>query len=322
MARTRTQLRQLVARQIGFDIFTTGTADSGGTTSTLKDSILELREDDYFIGAHVYLTSGTPTFTELMVTDSVQSTGVLTTRPTLGAAPDTLTYEILPFSATEIHQAIEETLWDLFQDGRMQRELWMRGLVTGSPAYNAGFDYWDAGSTSIPHGYQFITGSSVSKETTIIGGSDQSMKLTSATVRPTQPFRRFLLDSVGETITMYCWVYTTAASNARITLRHVDGGSNTDTSSSYHSGSAGWELLSATVAVPVTVEDIQPIFDSGATISYFSDWFLVSGQSIAEYPFPIGLLPNGADKVYMTTETAYNQSPNFLRQTGRLKQTT
>src|SRR3990167_11385196 len=173
MARTRTQLRQLVARQIGFDIFTTGTADSGGTTSSLKDSILQLREDDFFIGSHVYLSSGSPTFTELMVTDSVQSTGVLTTRPTLGAAPDTLEYEILPFSATEIHNALEETLWDLFQNTRMRREVWLRGLVTGSPAYNAGFDYWDAGSTSIPHGYEFITGSTVSKSTSITAGSDQ-----------------------------------------------------------------------------------------------------------------------------------------------------
>lgn len=318
VARTRTQLRQLVARQVGFDIFATGTADSGGSTSTLKDSPLQLREDDFYIGAHVYLTSGSPTFTELLVTDSTQSTGVLAVRPTLGAAPDTLTYELLPFSATQIHNAIEEVLWSLFEEGRLSREVWIRGLVAGSPAYNAGFDYWDGGFSTVPHGYEFATGSTAARETSIIAISDSSLKLTNSTVRPKQEYRRFLLDLVGNTVTMYCWVYTTAASNARINLRYIDGGTTTNNNSDYHDGNAGWTLLSKEVAIPVTAEDVQPIFDAGATAAYFSDWFIRSGNTIMEYPFPIGLMPDGPDRIYMASEPGYNQTPNPLRQQGRL----
>jgi len=316
LPRTRTQVRQRVARELGFDVYATGTADSGGSTTTLKDSPLQLREDDFFIGAYVNLTSGSPTFTDLEVTDSTQSTGLLTFRPTLGAAPDTLTYEVLPYSATAIHNAVQDVLNDLFEERKLERQFWLRGLVAGSPTYNAGFDYWDAGVSAVPHGYEAVSGATVAKNTAITAISDQSMALTSTLVSPTQVFRRYFYDMVGESVTMYCWVYTTAASSGKITLRYTDGGSNTDTSSSFHTGNAGWELLSVTVKVPSTAEDIRPIFDGGATITYFGDWFILGGQSVYEYPFPVDFAPHGPEKIYLARYQGYNQTPNPLKHHG------
>lgn len=321
MSRTRTQVRQAVARELGFDVYTTGTADSGGTTTTLVDGPLGLREDDYYIGASIYLTSGTPTYAELMVTDSVQSTGTATFRPALGAAPDALTYEMLPFPATQIHNAIQDTLNELYQKDILSRQFYLRGIVTGSPAYNAGFDYWDAGTSSIPHGYEFVSGSTVAKETSIVGISDQNMKLTSSIVRPTQIFRRFFYEFIGQTVTLRCWVYTTAASNARIAVSYVDAGSTTTTNSSYHTGAAGWELLEVSIAVPSTAEDIQPRFDSGATAGYFSDWSARGSTIPMEYPFPVAMMPYGPTLVQYTLSSEVDASPN-LRQQARLKSAT
>src|SRR3990167_9188275 len=318
MPRTRTQLRQRVARELGFDIYATGTADTGGSTTTLKDSPLQLRPDDYYIGAYVYLSSGTPTFTDLEVTDSTQSTGLLTFRPTLSAAPDTITYEVLPFPASKIHEALQDTLDEVFEEGILQREFTIKSLVGGSPAYNAGFEYWDAEVSAVPHGYETVSGSTVVKETTIVPISNQSMKLTSTLVQPTEFFRRYFHDFIGESVSMYCWVYTTAASKARINLRYVDGGSTTDNNSDYHTGNAGWELLSVeNISIPSTAEDIRPIFDGGSTASYFGDWWLVAQQSVLEDPFPIDLAPKGPESIEQQVYADYLTTPAVMIHEGR-----
>lgn len=146
MARTRTQLRQLTAQRLsGGEIRwpITGTADAGGTTTILRDSPLSVYVNDKLIGAHIFLTSGSPTFTELEVLDSAQTNGDLTFRPTLGAAPDTLTYEVLPFSATDIHRALDDAMQILFTEGRLVRQFWM-WMVAGSPIWNADWSFWDS----------------------------------------------------------------------------------------------------------------------------------------------------------------------------------
>ena len=71
MARTRTQLRQLTVEQLEVPQIT-GTAEgSGSSTSTLKDNDLQRFGDNDLIGAWMYLSSGSPTYTDVRVTDNV-----------------------------------------------------------------------------------------------------------------------------------------------------------------------------------------------------------------------------------------------------------
>ena len=110
MARTRTQIRQLTVQQLGLP-FIEGTSDAGsGTVTTLIDTPdLSQFRDDALIGSWIYGTDGSPNFRNLQIVDSAQSTGTLTFIPEISAVDGIRgrTYEVLPFSATAIHQSID-----------------------------------------------------------------------------------------------------------------------------------------------------------------------------------------------------------------------
>ena len=100
MARTRTQIRQMTVDQLEVPQIT-GTAESSGSgASTLMDKDLQRFGDNDLIGAWLYLSSGSPTYKDVRITDNVQSTGVVTFRHSqVSGAPDSLTYEILPYES-------------------------------------------------------------------------------------------------------------------------------------------------------------------------------------------------------------------------------
>ena len=131
MARTYTQIRQLTARQTGL-LYTTGTADSGGATTVLRDAALTRYGDDRLNGHHLLLTSGSPTYTELFIRDFFQADGDAVFRPELAGAPDSLTYEVLPFSGTQFLECTQDAILELYDRGFLQRHLWMR-MMGGSP---------------------------------------------------------------------------------------------------------------------------------------------------------------------------------------------
>ena len=116
MARTYTQIRHLTAQQTGL-FFTTGTADSGGATTILRDSSLARYGDDRLNGHHLLLTSGDPSETELFIRDFFQADGDAAFRPELSGAPDTLTYEVLPFSGTDFLEATQTAIYELYDRG-------------------------------------------------------------------------------------------------------------------------------------------------------------------------------------------------------------
>ena len=87
MAQTYEQIRQLTAKQTGL-FFTTGTADSGGQTTALRDDALTRYGDDRLNGHHILLTSGSTTYTELFIRDFFQADGDVLFRPELAGAPD------------------------------------------------------------------------------------------------------------------------------------------------------------------------------------------------------------------------------------------
>ena len=296
MARTYTQIRQLTARQTGL-LYTTGTADSGGATTVLRDAALTRYGDDRLNGHHLLLTSGSPTYTELFIRDFFQADGDAVFRPELAGAPDSLTYEVLPFSGTQFLECTQDAILELYDRGFLQRHLWMR-MMGGSPLYNADFSSWSS-STAID-GWT-ASSSSVARERASgnIATSETSARLHTAVgyIGLDERWQRFLFDYKGQSITYYCWVKTAAGSNARLNLYN---GSNNY--SSYHSGDGDWELLHVEVDTSETDTVIQPrLHIDTTTQAYFNmPWVSCKGMKVREYPFTVSMMPDGPVEILET----------------------
>ena len=300
MARTRTQLRQLVAQMLGFNLVT-GTADAGGSTTTLVDSPLQVYPDDAIIGYHIFLTSGTPTFTELIVTDSAQSTGTATFTPTLGAAPDALTYELLPFSATEIHRALDEAMIELYGRGLLGRRHRIL-FVSGSPIYNADWTYWTS-ATAID-GWTATTSTLARIRATTASARPHEadtyaqLSVASGSLALNTRWRRYVDDFVNEatSVRFCCPARSAAASAARVNLQITDSaGTTANNRSTTHSGNGDWELLhTASLALLQTDAEIIPTLEAATTDTVeFGLPFIYGGLIVKRYPLPVLTMPNG-----------------------------
>ena len=298
MARTRTQLRQLTIEQLEVPQITGTAESSGNSTSTLKDGDLQRFGDNDLIGAWLYLSSGSPTYKDVRITDNVQSTGVATFRPPLAAAPDSLTYEVLPYESGAIHQAIDESLDELYDSGMLVRNLWLDHWVTGSPIYNSTFEYWT--SSSAVDGWTVGT-TTVSRRSYssdhIVPGQNAVRLAAAGTLTLDDKYAQFLQDLNGDSVTLRAWVRTGTSSNSRAQLL-VDG--SVVASTDYHSGDGQWELVSAdgySIADTATKITIRLHNNAAATGDFGAVW-VEGGTRIREYPFPIGLAPNGPDAVH------------------------
>lgn len=318
MPRTLAQIRQLTAQQLGL-LYVSGTADTGGSTTTLKDSILQPYPDDRFNGAHILLTSGSPSDTELQVTDFVSSTGVATFKPTLGASPDTLTYEVLPFSGTDMLRAIVDASLEAYDRGLLVRQHWIR-LVAGSPLYNSDWSYWTS-STVVDGWARNGTGTIARIQSGDTGLNETNLRLSTVVdwVGMTAAFQRFLWDFRGYSVILYCPVKTSTGSIARVNL--YDGANNY---SPYHGGNGSWELLSVTKSISATASslDIRLVNDGTANVD-FGQPFIVGGPVVTEYPFALGTMPDGPDEVRISSmglqadEVASGRGDMFQRNLGR-----
>ena len=299
MARTRTQLRQMVVDQLEVPKIT-GTAESSGSgTSTLLDKDLQRFGDNDLIGAWLYISSGSPTYKDVRITDNVQSTGVVTFRPTqISGAPDSLTYEILPYESEAIHTAINEAMDELYDGGTLVRNIWLNHWLTDSPIYNSGFEYWT--SASAVDGWTVGT-TTVSRRNYssdhVVPGQNAARLAAAGTLTLDDKYAQFLQDLSGDTVTLRAWVRSSTSSNSRANLL-VDG--SVVASTDQHSGDGQWELVSAdgyNVANTATKITIQLQNTSAASGDFGAGW-VEGGTRIREYPFPIGLAPNGPDSVF------------------------
>ena len=298
MARTRTQLRQMVVDQLEVPKITGTAGGSGSSTSTMRDNDLERFGDNDLIGAWLYFSSGSPTFTDVRITDNVQSTGIVTFRPTQAAAPDLLTYEILPYESAAIHTAINEAMDELYDGGTLVRNIWLNHWLTDSPIYNSGFEYWT--SASAIDGWTVGT-TTVSRRNYssdhVVPGQNAARLAAAGTLTLDDKYAQFLQDLSGDSVTLRAWVRTSTTNNSRAQLI-VDG--SVVASTDYHSGDGQWELVSAdgyNVADTATKITVQ-LQNSLAAQGDFGAVWVEGGTRIREYPFPIGLAPNGPDSVF------------------------
>jgi hypothetical protein len=317
MSQTYEQIRQLAAKQTGL-FFTTGTADSGGQTTALRDAVLTRYGDDRLNGHHILLTSGSPTYSELFIRDFFQADGDVLFRPELAGAPDSLTYEILPFSGTQFLESTQAAILELYDRGLLARHFWMRAMG-GSPVYNADFSYWSS-STAID-GWT-ASSSSVARERASgnIALSETSARLHTAVgyIGLDDKWQRYLNDYKGDEIGLYCWVKCSAGSTARLNLYN---GSNNY--SSYHGGGGDWELLHVKVDTSNTDTSIQPRLHIDTTSqAYFNMPWITTQQTVRSYPFAYQLMPDGP---YEVLETVMDVEENEIasgRGLGTIRQET
>jgi hypothetical protein len=325
MARTRTQIRQLIVVQLGLP-FVEGTS-TGGTLSTLIDTPdLKQFRDDALIGSWVYVSDGTDSdvgLRDLQITDSVQSTGTLTFIPPVTelAGIQGRTYEILPFSSTAIHQSIENSLDQLYDMGLLVREFTFRGIVVGSPIYNANFELWSTTATVDGWGGAGA-GVTQTRERSAehLAGSETTMGLVSNSGSEgrlvlADPWKRYLWDMKGNNIKFYCWVKSAYSSHARI---GISNGSSI-TYSDYHSGDGDWNLLMAEYSSSLSDTDLFPCLAVADTNSaYFADSWIQGGGDITEYPWPITLAPDGPNAMALVGQGVNtNDSIASMKQLGR-----
>ena len=321
MARTRTQLRQLTVQQLGLP-FIEGTSGTGSTTTLVDTPDLSQFRDDALIGSWVYVSDGSPDFRDLQITDSAQSTGTVTFIPALSAGDtNARTYEILPFRSTAIHQSIDTSLTQLYDMGLLVREFTFRGIVVGSPIYNANFELW-ATTTAVDGWVSDGAGVTQARErgtSANIAGSETSMKLVSNSgsegrLSLNDPYRRFLWDMKGNTIKFYCWVKSSTASHARI---GISNGSSI-TYSDYHPGDGDWNLLKAEYTSALSDTALFPTLAVANTnAAYFSDSWIQGGGSITEYPWPIPLAPDGPSNMALSYQGYDSQNAlGTMRQGG------
>ncbi len=293
--RTRTQIRQLVAQQIDPGLFEAGTADSGGSTTTLVDANLTRFHDNQLIGAWVYLSSGA-SFTDLLITDSTQSSGTVTFQPALSAAPDTLNYEVLPFSATVIHRAIDEALLELYDRGVLVRRFWVHHWLTGSPIYNAAFDYWSDDNTL--DGW-LQTGTvtrlqAIADPDIVVPGNVAARLGIGASITLNLPYRAFLSDLAGASVVLRALIRATGADfRASIEANGSSVGSTPDAT-----GNGQWELVEKTLTIGRSAMNIA-VKVSGSVQGDVGAVWVSGGPLFYEYPFPVDLAPDGPDEVFI-----------------------
>jgi hypothetical protein len=298
----------------------TGTVDSSGsTTSILRDTSLTRFGNDTFNGMSLLLTSGSPNYTELFVKKTFSEDGDLLFAPELNAAPDSLTYELSAFTGQEFLDGIVDSIGWCYDKGWLTRTHWSR-MVAGSPVYNADFSYWDAAATI--HGWTATT-ATLSRErgaSANIALSETSVALTTLAGRCTldASYQRYLNDFKGNTITMYCLVKATDASNARISFNN-----GSDNFSAYHSGSGNWEWLSVEVNTANTDTAMQLcLVTATTTTAYFNMPFVSTGSRVYEYPFTIATMPDGPSSITAAqldisqNELATDRGLGSIRQMG------
>lgn len=295
MGQTYSQIRELTAKQLGLT-YITGTVDSSGsTTNILRAVALTRYADRRLSGMHLLLTSGSPTFTELFVRNSFQQDGDLLFRPELGAAPDSLTFELLPFAGTDFLRSTQDAILQLYDLGLLSRDFWIR-MVGGSPIYNADWSYWNT-STTVDGWTLDTTTLGRERASGNLALSETSLALTTASgfISLDEQYQRFLDDFKGDTVLLHCLVKTSAASTARIAI--YDG--TTINYSSYHGGGDDWEMLTVELATSKSDSQLQPrLYADTTTTAYFDMPWVSQGSPrgtgrVRAYPFPDAVMPDG-----------------------------
>ena len=291
MGRTRSQIRLSTARQFGLPVVAaTGSANS---TNTLTDTDeLGVFSDDALVGQYAYLSASS--FQDRLISSNVQSTGVITFQPT-----DTVTdnvYEILPFRARAIHEAIDQALLILYDSGDLVRKLWFHA-VSGSPIYNADVSYWTA--TNALDGWTATSSTLLRSQAAAdkwIGEESADLNGT-GTFELDRKYSRYLADLAPGGVRLHAWLYSDTADTGRVRL--LENGTSV-AESAFVEGDSDWHVVSTSDTALTEGEtdiSIQVQVSTANTVNLGLIW-LSGGNYPDLHPFPLALMPDGPSEIF------------------------
>lgn len=181
-------------------------------------------------------------------------------------------------------------------DLSLSNEILTKDINSQNLILNGDFEYWYAGISSAPDGWQLLGGGSIEKETTEVPIKfNNSVKLTSDvdgnSIDTTYYGLSIWFDKFkGKILSYSVWIHAVDADIARIRL--WDG---VDVSySSYHTGGGDWELLTVTHTVNINATRLQTqIRNQGNTKIIYT-----TGAMLVESSAPFAYSPHPEDHLY------------------------
>ena len=272
--RTRVQLRQRLSEAQN-DWFTGATTGAGSTTTLVDTSLAQISkgDDDFCLNWFVLVTEAAHAALGdvRQVTSYVESTNTVTVNRAFTATTGTsMDYELHRIDPTQKHNAINAALRELYDDQGRGLYLPIRDLtlVVDNLLQNGSFETFDSPDFT---NWTAAGSPTLAQETTRVWHSTNSASITpgASAGQLYQALTVNIKEITGKTVHFWCWVYATAASNARIRLS-FDGGT-TFTNHDYHSGSDQWELQKLDVSIPSTASSLRCYVEvvASGTVSYF-----------------------------------------------------
>jgi len=147
---------------------------------------------------------------------------------------------------------------------------------------NGDFEIWSDGTSAAPDGWAYWgAGSTLTKETTNVKTGAASVKViragTNTQITQVVSTARGINYWKGREMTVSVWVKTSVASGVKILI--YESGSAQATSSSYHTGSGDWELLTVTSTISAGATSVTIYFQL-----YADGDFYIDGASVVEGP--------------------------------------
>jgi hypothetical protein len=279
---TYATLRQNLNKMLGIPF--TGTTTGAGSTASLVSTDLQKwdqAKDDFYNDLWCLITSGTYAAASAIVSDYTASSGTVVPRPSWAGAPgSSVTFEVMPYDPAQVLAAFQRAVDGLYPapgHKGLFRTLYDPCYVTGNWLPNSHMEDWTL--TTIPDHWVAVS-ATITEETTIIRGplGSSAMKIVGSGSAHGAYVSNVewpqLLGLRGKTISLAGWVY---ASTTTPVLQVYTKGSTTSasqTSSSAHTGSTEYELLTIeNLAIPSDLTDIKITCLSGSATAYFDSLY-------------------------------------------------
>ena len=275
----------------------TSTANTNSTVTDTDD--LGIFSDDALVGQYVYVstTQGAGEFQDRLISSNVSSTGVITFQPTTTiTGTDGFPYEILPFRAGAIHEAIDQALLILYDSGDLVRKLWFHA-VSGSPIYNADVSYWTA--TNALDGWTATSSTLLRSQAAADKwfGEESADLSGTGTFELDRKYSRYLADLAPGGVRLHAWLYSDTADTGRVRL--LENGTSV-AESAFVEGDSDWHVVSTSDTALTDGEtdiSIQVQVSTANTVNLGLIW-LSGGNYPDLHPFPLALMPDGPSEIF------------------------
>ena len=296
----RSRLREMLARATGF--FFSSTTTGGGSSTTLVDTEI-VRYDTPFLGnMWVLLTSGVASGESRRIS-TIVSTTITVTAAFSATVATSVTYEIIPFDPTIMHDSLQQGTRTLYpSNGR--KGLWLplqdETIVIDNLITNFDFETF---ASSVFTGWTHTAGTWTQETSRVIHGDQAATSTASgADSQITQNILTSvdIAQAVNNSLHIRGWGHTTGISAMRLRVT-FDGGS-TFTNGEYHVGQDEWEdpsrmYIDVTIPENATTMTIYCEVTDGSTGIF--DMVVAWIDDVQLYTLPSTFYPFGPHNILM-----------------------